>query len=60
VRYLRSQRSVAWLAELVDLYSQGKLRTYPRPRNLLAGPGRRCPPEVETGHGRGKVVLSVD
>lgn len=59
VRLLRSQRSAARLAELADLYVQGKLNVHVRqtfPLSAAADAHR----EVESGHGRGKVVLTVD
>lgn len=58
VRIIRSQRSVARLSELVELYSQGKLQIYIRkvfPLHHAADAHR----EMESGHGRGKVVLSI-
>lgn len=59
VRLIRSQRSVARLAELVALYTQGKLHIHIRKTFPLhqASDAHR---EVEAGHGRGKVVLTVD
>ncbi|WP_163855305.1 NADP-dependent oxidoreductase [Paenibacillus elgii] len=59
IRPIRSQRSAARLAELADLYEQGKLRLHIRstfPLHQAADAHR----EVETGHGRGKVVLTFD
>lgn len=59
VRAIRSQRSAARLAELVDLYAQGKLHIHIRktfPLHQAADAHR----EVEMGHGRGKVVLVID
>lgn len=56
VRWIRSNRSASRLAELVQLYSEGKLRIHIRntyPLSQAAAAHR----EVETGHGRGKVVL---
>ncbi|KYG25709.1 NADP-dependent oxidoreductase [Priestia endophytica] len=58
VRPIRSQRSVDRLAELVELYSQGKLQIYIRkafPLHQAADAHR----EIESGHGRGKVVLTI-
>ncbi|MEN1936225.1 NADP-dependent oxidoreductase [Paenibacillus sp. 102] len=58
VRPIRSQRSVDRLAQLVDLYSQGKLHIHIRksfPLHKAADAHR----EIESGHGRGKVVLTI-
>ncbi|WP_419392740.1 NADP-dependent oxidoreductase [Cytobacillus praedii] len=58
VRPIRSQRSVDRLAELVELYSQGKLQIHIRkafPLHQAADAHR----EIESGHGRGKVVLTI-
>jgi NADPH:quinone reductase-like Zn-dependent oxidoreductase len=58
VRFLRSQRSAGRLAELVDLHTAGRLRVHVRatvPLERAADAHR----EVATGHGRGKVVLTV-
>ncbi|MED3575952.1 NADP-dependent oxidoreductase [Cytobacillus praedii] len=58
VRPIRSQRSVARLAELIELYSQGKLQIHIRkafPLHQAADAHR----EIESGHGRGKVVLTI-
>lgn len=59
VRSIRSQRSAARLAELYDLYAQGKLNVHIRKTFTLphAADAHR---EVEIGHNRGKVVLSVE
>jgi NADPH:quinone reductase-like Zn-dependent oxidoreductase len=59
VRALRSQRSATRLAELADLYAKEKLHIHIRKTFPLvqAAEAHR---EVETGHGRGKVVLMVD
>lgn len=59
VRWIRSNRSASRLAELVQLYSEGKLRIHIRntyPLSQAAAAHR----EVETGHGRGKVVLMLE
>jgi NADPH:quinone reductase-like Zn-dependent oxidoreductase len=58
VRAIRSQRSAARLAELVDLCRQGKLRVHIRqsfPLHQAAAAHRL----VETGQGRGKIVLTL-
>jgi len=58
VRRLSTERSAAQLAELTELYTQGKLRIHihsPFPLTQAADAHR----EVETGHVRGKVVLTV-
>ena len=57
-RSIRSQRSAAQLAELADLCERGDLRihiraTFPLDQVVLAHR------EVERGHGRGKVVVTV-
>lgn len=59
VRLIRSNRSVERLTELVDLYAQGKLRIHIRKTFPLyqAADAHR---EIESGHGRGKVVLTID
>ncbi|ULL18869.1 NADP-dependent oxidoreductase [Paenibacillus sp. H1-7] len=59
VRSIRSQRSAARLAELIDLYEQGKLSIHIRKVFSLdrAADAHR---EIEQGHGRGKVVLTID
>ncbi|RCW45432.1 NADP-dependent oxidoreductase [Paenibacillus prosopidis] len=59
VRWIRSNRSASRLAELVQLYSEGKLRIHIRNTYPLsqASAAHR---EVETGHGRGKVVLMIE
>lgn len=59
VRIIRSQRSVDCLAQLVELYAHGKLHIHIRksfPLDQAADAHR----EVESGHGRGKVVLTID
>jgi NADPH:quinone reductase-like Zn-dependent oxidoreductase len=59
VRAIRSKRSATRLAELVDLCAKEKLHIHIRKTFPLvqAADAHR---EVETGHGRGKVVLIVD
>ena len=58
VRGIRSQRSTARLDELVDLCDRAGLIHVRRafPLHEAAAAHR----EVETGHGRGKVVLTID
>jgi NADPH:quinone reductase-like Zn-dependent oxidoreductase len=58
VKSIRSKRSVERLSELVDLVTEGKLKTHIRnsyPLHKAADAHR----EVETGRGRGKVVLQI-
>jgi NADPH:quinone reductase-like Zn-dependent oxidoreductase len=58
VRQIRSHRTVGRLAELVELYSHGKLKVHIRkafPLQRAADAHR----EIESGHGRGKVVLTM-
>lgn len=56
VHVIRSQRSATRLHALVDLYNRGLLRVPIRQRYPLhmAGDAHR---ELESGHGRGKVVM---
>ncbi|WP_134684114.1 NADP-dependent oxidoreductase [Brevibacillus migulae] len=59
VRWIRSNRSAARLAKLVALYNEGKLHIHIRktfPLEQAADAHR----EIETGHGRGKIVLQMD
>jgi NADPH:quinone reductase-like Zn-dependent oxidoreductase len=58
VRGIRSRRSTARLAELVDLHTRARLRLHVRavyPLEDAAAAHR----DVEGGHGRGKVVLRI-
>ncbi|QMV42745.1 NADP-dependent oxidoreductase [Cohnella cholangitidis] len=58
LRVIRSQRSAVRLAQLADLHSRGELQIHIRqtfPLSHAADAHR----EVEKGHGRGKVVLSI-
>ncbi|MBD2868779.1 NADP-dependent oxidoreductase [Paenibacillus arenilitoris] len=59
VRWISSKRSAARLSELVDLYVKGKLRVHVRKTYPLeqAAEAHR---EIETGHGRGKIVLTIE
>jgi len=59
IRRISTQRSAARLAELIDLYERGRLRIFIHktfPLDEVACAHR----EVETGHVRGKVVLTID
>ena len=53
------KRSAARLAELADLYAQGKLSFHLR-RVYDLGDAADAHREIETGHGRGKVVLALE
>jgi NADPH:quinone reductase-like Zn-dependent oxidoreductase len=58
VKSIRSERSAERLEELADLYAKDDLKVYIRsiyPLKKAADAHR----EVETGHGRGKVVLMI-
>jgi NADPH:quinone reductase-like Zn-dependent oxidoreductase len=58
IQMIGTQRSQERLAELVDLYSKGRLKVFVHksfPLDAVADAHR----EVETGHVRGKVVLTV-
>lgn len=59
LRVVRSDRSAARLADLVDLHSKGKLRIHIRQTFPLerAADAHRA---IETRHGRGKIVLAID
>ncbi|QYR23858.1 NADP-dependent oxidoreductase [Paenibacillus sp. sptzw28] len=59
IRVTPHLRSAARLAELADMYVQGKLRTHIRRAYPLAQ-AADAHREVETGHGQGKVVLTID
>ncbi|MEO3923185.1 NADP-dependent oxidoreductase [Micromonosporaceae bacterium B7E4] len=59
VRLSRNLRSAHRLAELVDRHTQGELRIHVR-RTLPLEHAAEAHREVETGHGRGKLVLSID
>ncbi|RLK61556.1 NADP-dependent oxidoreductase [Actinokineospora cianjurensis] len=58
VRRVTGTRSAARLAGLVDLYDRGLLRAHVRSRYPLAA-ASHAHREVETGHGRGRVVLVI-
>ncbi|WP_248960681.1 NADP-dependent oxidoreductase [Sphaerisporangium perillae] len=58
IRVTPNLRSAARLAELADLYTQGKLRIHVRSTFPLDG-AADAHREVETGHGRGRVVLTI-
>lgn len=59
VRWLRSERTAARLATLLGLCEEGRLRVHIRASYRLeqAADAHR---DVETGHGRGKVVLDLN
>ncbi|GIN14383.1 oxidoreductase [Shouchella clausii] len=59
VQLIRSERSTEQLSELVTLYVQGKIKIHVRNTFTLeqAADAHRA---VETGHGCGKVVLTID
>jgi NADPH:quinone reductase-like Zn-dependent oxidoreductase len=59
VQIIRSKRSAGRLMELTELYSQGKLNIHIRKSFSLhqAADAHR---EMETGHGQGKIVLTID
>ncbi|MDA3624738.1 NADP-dependent oxidoreductase [Saccharopolyspora sp. WRP15-2] len=59
VRPLVSQRSAARLAALTELNARGGLALHVRSTYPLAE-AAKAHVEVESGHGRGKVVLSID
>ncbi|MFJ8844565.1 NADP-dependent oxidoreductase [Streptomyces cyaneofuscatus] len=59
VRWLGSRRSTARLADLVSLYVQSSLHIHVRATYPLVE-AARAHKDVESGHGRGKVVLLVD
>jgi NADPH:quinone reductase-like Zn-dependent oxidoreductase len=59
IRLTPHLRSAARLAELVDLHRRGELRIHVRKTFPLAD-AADAHREVETGHGRGKVVLTID
>ncbi|MEJ3748859.1 NADP-dependent oxidoreductase [Actinomycetes bacterium KLBMP 9797] len=58
IRLTRPLRSAARLAELADLYAEGTLRIHVR-RTYPLAEAADAHREVETGHGRGKVVLTI-
>ncbi|MCP2267584.1 NADPH:quinone reductase [Actinokineospora diospyrosa] len=58
VRRVSGTRSATRLAALVDLYDRGLLRAHVRSRYPLAN-AADAHREVETGHGRGRVVLVI-
>lgn len=59
VRWIRSKRSASRLADLVDLFSQGKLDIHIR-KTFPLSQAAEAHREIENGHGRGKVVLMID
>ncbi|MFF5208694.1 NADP-dependent oxidoreductase [Streptosporangium sp. NPDC000396] len=58
VQVTQGVRLASRLAELADLYAQGRL-TFPVRRAYPLDQAADAHREVETGHGRGKVVLAV-
>lgn len=59
VRFLRSQRTATRLTELVSLAERGRLRVHVRSHHPLAR-AADAHREIESGHGRGKIVLVMD
>ncbi|MCR8842635.1 NADP-dependent oxidoreductase [Paenibacillus sp. SC116] len=59
IRWITSKRSAARLNELVDLYSQEKLRIHIR-NTFSLDQAANAHKEMEIGHGRGKIVLTMD
>lgn len=59
IKLIGTQRSAARLAELVDLYAQGRLKVFIH-RTFPLDQTAQAHREVETGHVRGKVVLMID
>lgn len=59
IRVTPNKRSNKRLAELADLYAEGKLSFHVR-RTLDLANAADAHREIETGHGRGKLVLTVE
>ncbi|MET9608705.1 NADP-dependent oxidoreductase [Streptomyces sp. NPDC006512] len=59
VRWLSSQRNQERLSELAGLVDSGKLRVHVR-RTFPLAQASEAHRELETGHGRGKIVLLTD
>ncbi|MGE6229537.1 NADP-dependent oxidoreductase [Paenibacillus chitinolyticus] len=59
VRWIRSRRSAQRLAELVELYTHGQLYIHIR-RAYPLSQAAEAHREMETGHGRGKIVLTLE
>ncbi|MGE7389167.1 NADP-dependent oxidoreductase [Streptomyces sp. NPDC004126] len=59
VRWLNSRRNAQRLGELAALVDSGKLRVHVR-RTLPLAQAAEAHRELETGHGRGKIVLLTD
>ncbi|MFD0353281.1 NADP-dependent oxidoreductase [Streptomyces sp. NPDC127110] len=59
VRWLTSRRNAQRLGELAALVDSGKLRVHVR-RTLPLARAAEAHRELETGHGRGKIVLLTD
>ncbi|WP_020666580.1 NADP-dependent oxidoreductase [Amycolatopsis nigrescens] len=58
IKVIPAGRTAARLAELAQLHAEGKLRFHVR-RTLPLEQAAEAHREIETGHGRGKIVLSV-
>lgn len=58
IRVMPNKRSAARLAELASLYATGKLSFHVR-RTLPLARAAEAHREIETGHGRGKLVLTI-
>lgn len=59
IRVTPNLRSAARLAELAGLHAEGKLRIHVR-RTFPLARAADAHRDVETGHGRGKVVITVE
>ncbi|MEY9093219.1 NADP-dependent oxidoreductase [Paenibacillus sp. RC84] len=59
VRWIRSRRSAERLAELVELYTRGQLFIHIR-RTFPLSQAAEAHREMEIGHGRGKIVLTME
>ncbi|WP_028778173.1 NADP-dependent oxidoreductase [Shimazuella kribbensis] len=59
VQIIRSERTVERLMELIELYDQGKLNIHIR-KSFSLHQAADAHKEMEAGHGRGKIVLTMD